>query len=135
MAKLRHLALWTRQPEKMAEFYTKVFDMKEMFRTNNGSIHLSDGEVNLALLNANDPKDPNDKIRIGMNHFGFHIEDQAIALQRIQDVYPEGAPKARPNGTSYAETRGADPDGNMIDLSTWGWSGATLPKEKGGPAV
>jgi len=43
MAKLRHLALWTRQPEKMAEFYTRVFEMKEMFRTKNGSIHLSDG--------------------------------------------------------------------------------------------
>ena len=27
----------------MAEFYTRVFEMKEMFRTKNGSIHLSDG--------------------------------------------------------------------------------------------
>ena len=41
MAKLRHLALWTRQLEKLAEFYTRVFEMKEMFRTKNGSIHLS----------------------------------------------------------------------------------------------
>jgi len=43
MAKLRHLALWTRQLEKMAEFDTRVFEMKEMFRTKNGSIHLSAG--------------------------------------------------------------------------------------------
>ena len=63
MAKLRHLALWTRQPEKMAEFYTRVFEMKELYRTKNGAIHLSDGEVNLALLNANNPKDPNDHVR------------------------------------------------------------------------
>ncbi len=41
MAKLRRLALWTRQPEKMAEFYTRVFEMKKIFRTKNGSIHLS----------------------------------------------------------------------------------------------
>ena len=33
MAKLRHVAPWTRQPEKMAEFYIRVFEMKEMFRT------------------------------------------------------------------------------------------------------
>lgn len=135
MAKLRHLALWTRQPEKMAEFYTRVFDMKEMFRTKNGAIHLSDGEVNLALLNANNPKDPNDHVRVGMNHFGFHIADQEATVQRIQELHPEGAPKQRPQGTSYAELRGTDPDGNMFDLSTWGWSGATLPKEKGGPEV
>jgi catechol-2,3-dioxygenase len=135
MAKLRHLALWTRQPEKMAEFYKRVFEMSEMYRTKNGSIHLSDGEVNLALLNANDPKDPNDHVRVGLNHFGFHIDDQETVVQRIREIYPEGAPQARPKGTSYAETRGTDPDGNMIDLSTWGWSGRTLPKDKGGPEV
>jgi DMSO/TMAO reductase YedYZ molybdopterin-dependent catalytic subunit len=26
-----------------------------------------------------------------------------------------------------------DPDGNIFDISTWGWSGKPLPKEKGGP--
>ena len=135
MAKLRHLAVWTRQPEKMAEFYTKVFEMKEMFRTKNGSIHLSDGEVNLALLNANNPKDPNDRVQVGMDHFGFHIDDQEATVGRIREIYPEGAPRPRPKGTSYAEARGTDPDGNMFDLSTWGWSGATLPKDKGGPEV
>jgi len=52
MAKLRHLALWSRQPEKMAEFYTCVFEMKEMFCTKNGSIHLSRGWTGSTL-----PKD------------------------------------------------------------------------------
>lgn len=135
MAKLRHLALWTRQPEKMADFYTGVFEMKEMYRTKNGSIHLSDGEVNLALLNANDPKDPNDRVLVGLNHFGFHISNPAETGERIKAIYPEGAPMPRPNGTSYAEFRGVDPDGNMFDLSTCSWSGATLPKDKGGPQL
>ena len=83
MAKLRHLALWTRQPEKMAEFYTRVFEMKELYRTKNGAIHLSDGEVNLALLNANNPKDPDDHVRVGMNHFGFHIDDQETTVRLV----------------------------------------------------
>jgi catechol-2,3-dioxygenase len=133
MAKLRHLALLTRQPEKLAEFYKKVFELKEVFRTQKGSIHLSDGEVNLAILNANDPKDPQDLRHMGLYHFGFHVEDQESVARRIQEMYPEGAPQARPNGTSYAETRGSDPDGNLFDISTWGWSGKPLPKEKGGP--
>jgi catechol 2,3-dioxygenase-like lactoylglutathione lyase family enzyme len=50
MAKLRHLAILTHQPEKLADFYKKVFELKEMYRTKNGSVHLSDGEVNLANL-------------------------------------------------------------------------------------
>jgi len=52
MAKLRHLAILTHQPERLADFYKKVFDMREMYRTQNGSVHLSDGDVNLAILAA-----------------------------------------------------------------------------------
>jgi len=135
MAKLRHLAILTHQPERLADFYKKVFELKELYRTKNGSVHLSDGEVNLAILNANDPKDPQDLHRLGLYHFGFHVDDAEEAAKRIKEVYPEGAPQARPKGTSYAETRGMDPDGNLFDISTWGWSGQPLPKEKGGPGA
>lgn len=33
MAKLRHLAILTHQPDKLANFYKRVFDMTEMYRT------------------------------------------------------------------------------------------------------
>ncbi len=117
MAKLRHLALLTRQPDKMADYYKRVFDMKEMYRTKNGSVHLSDGEVNLAILNANDPKEPGHAD--GLYHFGFHIDDANETTKRIMEVYPEGAPKDRV--ATYAEGRASDPDGNLIDISTTGW--------------
>jgi catechol-2,3-dioxygenase len=132
MPKLRHLAILTLQPEKMANFYKHVFEMKKLYRTKNGSVHLSDGEVNRAILNANDPKEPGHPA--GLYHFGFHVEDPEVIAKRISEVYPEGAPQARPKGTSYAETRGCDPDGNLFDISSWGWGEKTLPKEKGGPA-
>jgi len=61
-----------------------------MFPTNNGSIHLFDGTVNVALLNANDPKDPNDEVRAGMNHFGFHLEDQAGSRYEVLKVSTKG---------------------------------------------
>ncbi|MDH3443844.1 MAG: VOC family protein [Deltaproteobacteria bacterium] len=126
MAKLRHLAILTHQPEKMATFYKHVFDMKELYRTKNGSVHLSDGEVNLAILNANDPKEPGHPA--GLYHFGFHVEDPDVIAQRIKEMHPEGVPKARPSGTTYAETRGSDPDGNLFDISTAGWGEKSLPK-------
>jgi len=117
MAKLRHLALSTHQPEKMAEFYVKVFEMKEMYRTKNGSIHLSDGDVNLAVLNATNPKEPGHPT--GLYHFGFHVDDAEEVERRIKAVYPEGVPVART--ATYAESRGKDPDGNLFDISTVGW--------------
>ena len=123
MAKLRHLAILTKQPDKLADFYKKVFDMQEMYRVKNGSIHLSDGEVNLAILNANNPKEPGHTP--GLYHFGFHVEDPEEISKRIREVYPEGAPKSRE--ASYAESRGSDPDGNLFDISTWGWGPKPRP--------
>ena len=80
-------------------------------------MHLSDGEVNLAILNANDPKEPGHPA--GLYHFGFHIDDAQETTKRIMEVYPEGAPKDRI--ATYAEGRASDPDGNLIDISTTGW--------------
>jgi len=117
MAKLRHLALLTRQPAKMADYYKRVFDMKEMYKTKNGSVHLSDGEVNLAILNANDPKEPGHPD--GLYHFGFHVDDSQETAKRIKEIHPAGAPKERE--ATYAEGRGCDPDGNLIDISSTGW--------------
>jgi len=117
MAKLRHLAILTRQPEKLADFYKRVFEMKEMHRTKNGSVHLSDGEVNLAILNATNPKEPGHPT--GLYHFGFHVEDSEKTIRRIREIYPEGAPTER--DATYAEGRGSDPDGNLFDISSIGW--------------
>ena len=53
MAKLRHIALHTPDPEKTAEFYKQVFDMVEVGRTDSPiakGIYLSDGTINLAVL-------------------------------------------------------------------------------------
>lgn len=117
MGKLRHVAILTHQPEKLADFYKQVFELKEMYRTKNGSYHLSDGEVNLAILNANDPKEPGHGD--GLYHFGFHVKDPEAVARRIKEIYPEGAPKARE--ATYAEGRGSDPDGNLFDISSVGW--------------
>src|SRR5207253_11463644 len=92
MAKLRHLAILTHQPDRLANFYKRVFEMKEMYRTKNGSVHLSDGEVNLAILNATDPKEPGHQP--GLYHFGLHVEDNEEIAKRIKAIYPEGAPRS-----------------------------------------
>jgi len=51
MARIRHVALTTKDPEKTAAFYMQAFDMKEVSRSPNGSLHLTDGYIDLATLN------------------------------------------------------------------------------------
>ena len=111
------IAIDCEDADRLADFYKRVFEMNEMYRTKNGSIHLSDGEVNLAILNANDPKEPGHQP--GLYHFGFQVEDNQEVAKRIQEIYPEGTPKERE--ATYAEGRGSDPDGNLFDISTVGW--------------
>ena len=53
MAKLRHFALYTSDPEATAAFYKKAFDMVEVGRTNSTfprGVFLSDGTINVACL-------------------------------------------------------------------------------------
>ena len=66
--------------------------MEEMYRTKNGSVHLSDGEVDLAILNANDPKEPGHQP--GLYHFDFHVEDNKEITKRINEIRPPARPKS-----------------------------------------
>ena len=54
MARLRHFAVCVRDLEKSAKFYHDVFDLKEVGRETieiGSAIYMSDGVINLALLN------------------------------------------------------------------------------------
>ncbi len=118
MPKLRHLAIVTLDPERLAKFYTEVFAMEVLESTPGGGIFLTDGTINLALLPNRAEGKPN-----GINHIGFHIEDTDEIAGRIAE-WNLSAPAERPAGRLYAETRITDPDGNNIDLSVHGFETA-----------
>src|SRR6476660_2627536 len=102
MAKLRHLAILTHQPDKLADFYKRVFEMHEMYRTKNGSVHLSDGEVNLAILNATDPKEPGHQP--GLYHFGFTSK----TTKRPPDAFRKSIQRAPQKSARPVMPRGVD---------------------------
>lgn len=113
-AKVRHIAIKTPDPERLAEYYTTVFGLDVVLRRPTGSVYLSDGDLCLALLPTRGEVAP------GIEHFGFHIQDAEEIAKALEDVGMD-PPKVRPNDPPYAETRVCDPDGNMIDLSVHGF--------------
>jgi catechol 2,3-dioxygenase-like lactoylglutathione lyase family enzyme len=115
MAKIKHIAIVTMDPPKLAEFYRDVFDMKILHSSNNGATYLTDGYINLALLPNKAEGKPN-----GLNHFGFEIDDQAAIAAKMEAAGVK-APGQRPRNRPYAETRGCDPEGNNFDLSVHGF--------------
>jgi len=111
---IRHIALFTPNPQRLADFYCKVFDMKEVDRTDRSSIFVSDGYINLALLYQR-KEEP-----LGLNHFGFHVKSNEEMQARAEKAgVRRGA--ARPERIPFAEYRVHDPEGNGIDISQKGW--------------
>ncbi len=114
MAKIKHLAIKTVDPERMAKFYVDVFEMEIVARSEKGAVYLTDGYLNLALLRARADVPP------GLNHFGFEVDDIEVITERLANA-GMAAPEVRPNNPPYAEQRAMDPDGNMFDLSVHGY--------------
>jgi len=111
---IRHIALYTPQPQRLADFYCTLLDMKEVQRSDRSSIFVSDGYFNLALLYQR-TEEP-----IGLNHFGFHVKSNEEMQARAERAgVPRGA--ARPERIPFAEYRVHDPEGNGIDISQKGW--------------
>ena len=115
MAKIKHIAIVTMDAPKLAKFYNEVFDMEIQHITQSGATFLSDGYITLALLPNKMEGKPN-----GINHFGFHIDDQEKYAKRIEE-FGLRRPAKRPASRPYAEVRVCDPEGNNLDLSVSGY--------------
>ena len=133
MARLRHIAVCVKDLEKAAKFYHDVFELKEVGRETieiGSAIYMSDGVINLALLNfkgsegskASDLKNPSGFV--GAHHFGFQVDDIAATQQKIEAAggtffFDLGNDQEKEN----FERKFKDPDGIIFDISKKGWLG------------
>jgi catechol-2,3-dioxygenase len=113
MPKVRHLAFFSDNPEKLAKFYTEVIGMQIKGRGKT-SVWLTDGYLDIALLKRTEDS----HITVGLNHFGVTLEpdEKEGVYQRLaangHAVYKP------PLDRSYVEDYVTDVDGNKFDLST-----------------
>jgi catechol-2,3-dioxygenase len=115
MAKIRHIAIVSTDPGRLADFYEPAIGLEVVQRADNGSIFMTDGYMSIALLTNKAEGKPS-----GLNHFGFLIDDQEETAARLKAAGVP-APAKRPADRHYAETRAFDPDGNNFDLSVNGF--------------
>jgi catechol 2,3-dioxygenase-like lactoylglutathione lyase family enzyme len=116
-AKIRHIAIFARDPDELAKFYQDVFEMKLVYTKGPGkSQYLTDGYLTLAIL----PHKLEGSAPTGLNHFGFSVSDTDEYRRRITEKGLED-PKRRPPDRAFAEYRAVDPEGNWFDLSQGGY--------------
>jgi catechol 2,3-dioxygenase-like lactoylglutathione lyase family enzyme len=123
MAKIRHLAIKTKSPERLAAFYEEVFGLKRIRSDKGGAIYMSDGYLTVALLRNRGEATPS-----GINHFGFHVEDIKEIEERLKKF--EEPLEQRPANRPFAEYRAMDPDGNLFDVSVHGYDEAEFGADR-----
>jgi catechol 2,3-dioxygenase-like lactoylglutathione lyase family enzyme len=143
LPRIGHIAVHMLQPQRAADFMTKVLGMREL-RTNDlrrkqGRFNrfVGDGFTNLALHPYYRTRDEHDfalynrighdgneesaeERRFGLHHFGYLMRDarQKVAQLTAGSTLVADRPEVRP----YAEYRVVDPDGNGFDLTqNKGW--------------
>lgn len=129
MAKLRHIAVVVKDLEKAALFYEKAFGLKRVSEREESDwaagIYLSDGTINLALLNYKGERGSglsDAKNFVGAHHFGFVVDDIAEAQKQIEEAggkffFDVGKSADEMN----FERKFKDPDGVVFDISANGW--------------
>ena len=136
MARIRHVAIASQDPEGTARFYKEGLGLVEVGVVKSPlaeGYYLSDGYVNLAIL-----KYLNDDVattegaprHAGIHHIGFAVEDMADAQAKITDAGAKphleqqmNAAKRDP-GSLNVELKYTGPDGVTVDLSAAGWATA-----------
>ncbi|MFI9256060.1 VOC family protein [Streptomyces sp. NPDC053069] len=115
-SRIRHLALYARQPAELARFYGERFGMELLAADQAGNHFLHDGYLTLALLKL----DMGGEAPAGINHFGFHVNDISRLCAELANE-PVERPERRASPRPYAEFRAIDPEGNWFDLSEHGY--------------
>jgi catechol 2,3-dioxygenase-like lactoylglutathione lyase family enzyme len=134
MARIKHIALTTKDPAKVAEFYKSAFGLTELRRSPNGAVFLSDGHINVAILNTKGEESSDMGAHgphfTGIHHFGFEVDDLEEACQKLESAHGEPltgrdhVDRAMAGGArANVEMKWAGPDGVVIDISHTGWEG------------
>jgi len=132
MARIRHIAIATRDLEGTKKFYIEGLGLKEVGKINTPTsegCYLTDGHINFAILKFkyDEPAKTEGTLRYtGIHHFGLEVENMEEARAQIEKA---GAVHRPYPGTEEMAKRGnvevkfSGPDGVTIDLSEHGWLG------------
>jgi methylmalonyl-CoA/ethylmalonyl-CoA epimerase len=130
MARIKHIAIRTRDIEKTAAFYKEAFGLEQVGLGQNG-IYLTDGYINIAILKFQ-RGESGEPLRLGIDHMGFQVDDVDATIANINGCGGKSlTERSEVNRTdpshpqSYYEIKCVGPDEQVIDVSSVGWVGAS----------
>src|ERR1044071_4188919 len=137
-ARIRHIALCVKDIKETADFYEKAFGLKRT-EIKEGktawNCYMSDGEVNLALLQYKSEVGSGVPAGwVGIHHFGFQCDDMPKQQKQIEKAggkffFDLGEPE-----DDGFERKFKDPNGIIFDINWKGWqlTSSKVKNAKGG---
>ena len=119
MAKIRHISYRAEDVDAMAKFFVDALGLTMVQKRKDGSIDLSDGSINIAIL----PLAANKSRTAGLEHIGFSVEDDREQTSRV-----EAAGGVKEDTRSPYEKKFKGPEGIIVDVGRWPGA-APLDKE------
>lgn len=125
--RLRHIALSVADVATARKFFEEAFGFETVGYSAQGAAYLSDGTINIALLNRGGrPLGwEKDELFYGIDHFGMWVDDAEAACKQVEAAGAKHVMgNASPDPNSFYEIKYRDPMGNIFDITASGWNGA-----------
>jgi catechol 2,3-dioxygenase-like lactoylglutathione lyase family enzyme len=117
MGKIRHIAYRCSDIEAYEKFFVEGLGMEVVERRQSGAVDLSDGTLNITLLNSSlTPLEG--ESGLGVAHIGFTVEDEDATMERLKALGATEANTIRMSDAHY-ELKFQGPDGIVVDLGHW----------------
>jgi lactoylglutathione lyase len=127
--KIEHIAIWTKDLEKLKDYYVKFFKGKSNNKYFNPKTQFEsyfisfESGCRLELMTISDLVEKNtDKFNLtGITHFAFEVESKQEVDLKAEELRVAGFPilkGPRITGDGYYEFETIDIDGNKIEVTT-----------------
>ena len=114
---ISYIAFLSDQPDRLAEHYSTYFGLKELGRSADGDVSMTDGFYNLSFLKRRkELGEANDEV--GLHHFGLAIDDIHDFEGGLEEFAPQADVRAESGDVHHGEYRFTDPNGLTVSLST-----------------
>jgi catechol 2,3-dioxygenase-like lactoylglutathione lyase family enzyme len=114
--RLRYLAILAQDPERLGDFYHRIFGLRELARNDEGDIALTDGYANISIYRLR-PALGEPRMEVGLHHIGFQVDDIDAVIARYHTFHPRGLVVDEPDNLSQAEARIFDHECTPVTLS------------------
>jgi catechol 2,3-dioxygenase-like lactoylglutathione lyase family enzyme len=114
--RIRYIAGIADDPAKLAEYYTTYYGLRELGRSVEGDVSLTDGFYNLTFLKRRPGLDEEDD-RPGLNRFGIEIDDIHEIESRLEEFAPRAEIRQEKGDLHHGDFRIYDPNDIPISLS------------------